>query len=47
VLNPDGFFDPLLAWLDQAVREGFVKPKHRRLLVEAKDPEELLDRIGL
>jgi uncharacterized protein (TIGR00730 family) len=47
VLNLDGFFDPLLAWLDQAVREGFVKPKHRRLLVEAKDPEELLDRIGL
>ncbi len=47
VLNLDGFFDPLLAWLDQAVEEGFVKPKHRRLLVEANDPGELLDRMGI
>jgi uncharacterized protein (TIGR00730 family) len=47
LLNVAGFFDSLLAWLDHAVREGFVKPKHRRLLVEASDPEELLDRIGI
>src|SRR5713226_8253785 len=47
LLNVGGFFEPLLAWLDHAGREGFVKPKHRRLLVEAKTPEELLDRIGI
>src|SRR5438876_12157912 len=39
LLNVDGFFDSLLAWLDQAVLDGFVKPKHRRLLIEAKQPE--------
>ncbi len=47
LLNVGGFFDPLLAWLDLAVGQGFVKPKHRRLLVEAKNPEVLLDRIGI
>jgi uncharacterized protein (TIGR00730 family) len=47
LLNVGGFFDHLLAWLDHAVGQGFVKPKHRRLLVEAKTPEELLDRIGI
>lgn len=47
LLNEEGFFDPLLAWLDRAVAEGFIKPSHRRLLVSAADPDELLDRLGL
>jgi uncharacterized protein (TIGR00730 family) len=46
LLNVNGFFDSLLAWLDRAVQDGFLKPKHRRLLIEAKEPEELLDRLG-
>jgi uncharacterized protein (TIGR00730 family) len=45
LLNTDGFFDSLLAWLDHAVTDGFIKAKHRRLLVEAKEPAELLDRL--
>jgi uncharacterized protein (TIGR00730 family) len=45
LLNVDGFFDSLLAWLDRAVQDGFLKPKHRRLLIEAKEPEELLDQL--
>jgi uncharacterized protein (TIGR00730 family) len=45
LLNVAGFFDPLLAWLDRAVEEGFLKPKHRKLLIDASEPEELLDRI--
>ena len=45
ILNVDGFFDPLLAWLDRAVEDGFLKLKHRRLLIEAREPEELLDRL--
>jgi predicted Rossmann-fold nucleotide-binding protein len=44
-LNVAGFFDPLLIWLDRAVEDGFLKIKHRRLLIEAKEPEELLDRL--
>jgi len=45
LLNIDGFFDPLLAWLDRAVEDGFLKPKHRKLLIDARQPEELLDRL--
>jgi uncharacterized protein (TIGR00730 family) len=45
ILNVAGFFDPLLAWLDRSVQDGFLKLKHRRLLIEANEPEELLDRL--
>jgi uncharacterized protein (TIGR00730 family) len=45
LLNVAGFFDPLGHWLDRAVAEGFLKPAHRRLLLEADSPEELLDLL--
>jgi uncharacterized protein (TIGR00730 family) len=45
LLNLAGYFDPLLAWLDHTVQEGFVKPVHRRLLLVAREPEELLDLL--
>jgi uncharacterized protein (TIGR00730 family) len=45
LLNTRGFFTPLLAWLDHAVDEGFVRPTHRHLLLEADTPEQLLDRL--
>lgn len=46
LINIAGFFDPLLSWLDRAVADCFMKPKHRRLLIEATTPEEMLDRLG-
>jgi uncharacterized protein (TIGR00730 family) len=46
LVNIAGFFDPLLAWLDRAVADGFLKQKHRRLLIEAATVEELLDRLA-
>jgi hypothetical protein len=45
LLNVNGFFDPLLGWLDHAVREGFLRPKHRALLLVAADAEDLLARL--
>ncbi len=45
ILNTDGFFDPLLAWIDQMIEQGFVKPKFRQLLLVASKPDELLDLI--
>jgi uncharacterized protein (TIGR00730 family) len=45
LLNVAGFFDPLRRWLDHAVREGFVRAEHRRLLLEADSPEGLLDLL--
>jgi len=45
LLNVAGYFDTLLAWLDHTVREGFLKPAHRRLLLEAAEHERLLDGL--
>jgi uncharacterized protein (TIGR00730 family) len=45
LLNVSGYFDPLLTWLDHVVREGFAKPVHRRLLLQANEPERLLDLL--
>ncbi len=45
LLNVAGFFDPLRAWLDVALREGFLRPHHRQLLLEAQEPEILLDLL--
>ena len=45
LLNVGGYFDPLLTWLNQAVKEGFLKPVHRRLLLEGKEVEKLLDLL--
>ena len=45
LLNTAGFFDPLLAWLDHMVGEGFLKQKHRDLVLVAEEPEQLLEQL--
>jgi uncharacterized protein (TIGR00730 family) len=45
LLNVAGFFDPLLAWVDRAVAEDFIKPTHRDLLLTETAVEPLLDRL--
>ena len=45
LLNLRGFFDPLLALLDQAVDERFLRPEHRAILQVAEDPAQLLDQL--
>lgn len=42
LLNVAGYFDPLLVWIDHAIREGFVKPENRQLFYVAETPVELL-----
>jgi uncharacterized protein (TIGR00730 family) len=46
VLNVSGFYDPLLAFLDGAVRQQFIKPVHRDLVVSAGSAGVLLDRLS-
>ena len=45
LLNVAGFFNPLVAWLDHCVHEGFLPPHHRALLAIAADAEEVLVRL--
>lgn len=42
LLNVAGYFDSLLAWLDRAVADAFLKRAHRALLIEAREPLALL-----
>lgn len=44
-LNASGYYDGLIAFLDHAVRERFVKEPHRAMLVVSGDPTELLERF--
>jgi hypothetical protein len=46
LLNVVGFYEPLLAFFDHAVAEGFVRPGHRALVLEERDPEHLLDLLA-
>lgn len=45
LLNLEGFFDPLLAFLDHLVAEGFVRPEHRAMAVVEREVEALIDRL--
>jgi uncharacterized protein (TIGR00730 family) len=45
LLNVCGYYDPLIQFLDRAVADDFIKPKHRALLIVESEPAELLDRI--
>lgn len=45
LLDAAGYYRRLVALLDHAVGEGFVRPEHRELLVVGEEPEELLDRL--
>lgn len=46
LLNVNGFFTPLLAWLDHIAGEGLLKPKHRGLLLVADSVPELIDALA-
>ncbi len=47
LLNVQGFYDPLLALFDHAVREEFVRPAHRSLVISETEPARLLDRMAV
>jgi uncharacterized protein (TIGR00730 family) len=45
LLNVEGFFDALLQYLDQAVREEFLRPAHRAVVLAHHEPAGLLDAL--
>lgn len=46
LLNIDGYFDPLLSFLDHAVEEAFVRPQHRNLVLVDTTAVGLLDQFA-
>jgi predicted Rossmann-fold nucleotide-binding protein len=45
LLNVAGYFDALLAWVDRAVQEGFLRAEHRQTLLVAREVEGLLEAL--
>jgi len=45
LLNIEGYYDHLLKLFDHAVAEQFVKPAHRRMVLDDSDPASLVARI--
>jgi len=46
VLNVDGYFDPLLAFLRHAMEEQFVRTEFEKQLLVSASPDELLERFA-
>ncbi len=45
LLNIRAYFDPLLAMVQQALKEGFIYAEHQVLLVSHTEPAALLDQL--
>ncbi|HZU40757.1 MAG TPA: TIGR00730 family Rossman fold protein [Solirubrobacteraceae bacterium] len=46
MLDVAGYWQPLLAFLDHAVEERFLRAEHRSTLLVESDPQTLLDRLA-
>lgn len=46
LLDVAGYYAPLQRFLDHAADEGFIRAKHRAMLIVEQDPEILLDRYA-
>ncbi|KAF5726151.1 cytokinin riboside 5'-monophosphate phosphoribohydrolase LOG8 [Tripterygium wilfordii] len=47
LLNVDGYYDCLLALFDNGVKEGFIKPGARHIIISASTAKELLEKMEL
>jgi uncharacterized protein (TIGR00730 family) len=45
LLNVDGFYDPLVDFVDHLVERGFLRPQHRAMLLVESEPDALLRRL--
>jgi len=45
VLNVDGYYAKLLAFLDHVAAERFLKPEHRQMLLVGEDPQALVQAL--
>jgi uncharacterized protein (TIGR00730 family) len=46
LVNAGGYFDGLIGFLDTMLAEGFLKPKHRDMLIVADTPAAVLDAFA-
>jgi uncharacterized protein (TIGR00730 family) len=46
LLDVDGYYAPLVTFLDRAAAEGLLRPEHRAMLFVERDPERLAVRLA-
>lgn len=46
LLNYEGYYDPLIQFVDRAVEEGFLRPRHRAALIVDTEMTRLLERLA-
>jgi len=46
LLNVEGFYDPIVDFIDRAVSEQFVKPEYRAAILVDSHPGRLLDKLN-
>jgi len=46
LLDVDGYWSPLVAWMERAVGDGLLKEKNRVACLDDPDPAVLLDRLA-
>lgn len=46
VLNVDGFFEPLIALIEEATKQRLVRPEHRDMVLFDADASSLVDRLA-
>jgi uncharacterized protein (TIGR00730 family) len=45
LFNIAGFYTPLMQFLDHTTGEGFIRPKHRELVIAESEAEKILQRM--
>ena len=46
LLDVEGYFERLIAFLDHSVEQRFVTAAHRAILIVERDPDAMLDRLA-
>ena len=45
LLNVNGFYSPLLEWINVAVKSGFITTANANIIVEAKTVDEVIEKL--
>jgi uncharacterized protein (TIGR00730 family) len=45
LLNVEGFYDPIVSFIDRSVSEQFVKPEYRAAILVDSDPARLIEAL--
>ncbi|PKN98506.1 MAG: TIGR00730 family Rossman fold protein [Chloroflexi bacterium HGW-Chloroflexi-4] len=46
ILNTNGYFDSLLAWINRAFKDAFIYDEHLQLFLSDSEPASLLDKLA-